>query len=127
FDLTATDGERTICLQVRDTLENESGIETDTITLDRAAPESEPTIAATVGPLSTDGANTDFIGTASDATSGVASVQISIKEDGDGNKCLNAGATAFDAVCPIWHDAVGTTAWTLTLADSLFADGLSYE
>src|SRR5690606_32837893 len=43
------------------------------------------------------------------------------------NACLNAGSTAFDAACPVWHAATGTASWTLTLADSLLADGSSYE
>ncbi len=121
--LAATDGAKTVCLQVRDSFENASGTETDSITLDKILPTSVPVIGANLDPSSTAGATTEISGTASDATSGIAAIDISLS---NGTNCLNSGKTAFDQACPTWLSVTPGTSWTLTVNDSVLADTVAY-
>jgi hypothetical protein len=70
------------------------------------------------------GADTTIAGTGSDATSGVASVAISVQE-GTGS-CFDTTAQDFTATCPNWISSTGTTNWTKSLADKMFFKGISY-
>ncbi len=125
FTLTASQGAQTVCMQVKDAVGNVSSTATDSIIYDNVLPTSTITTSGTLGPETDTGLTSTLIGTASDATSGVASVSISIQE-GTGN-CLNAGQTAFDTACPVWHSVTGTTSWTIDINDSLFVDGTTYN
>src|SRR5690606_8667592 len=105
-------------------LENASGTETDAITLDETVPASAFTVADNLGPGSTAGANTTISGTASDATSGVASVHVAFK---DTNTDLYLDAGVFDSATPVWYPATGTTTWSYDLSDAVLSDGETYE
>ncbi|MBP9708407.1 MAG: Ig-like domain repeat protein, partial [Oligoflexales bacterium] len=120
FVLTGADGTKTVCLKVLDSVAN-SAQSTDTIILDTTLPDSVINMSGYIGPDSTAGANTVLAGVSSDATSGIAEVYVSLQYNN--NFCLNSLKTAFNAACPEWHVASGTTTWSLTLADTLFSDG----
>src|SRR5690606_35620986 len=78
--LTTSQGSQTVCLQVRDLLENTSSTTTDVISFDNVKPDSTVSTNGTIGPNTTSGANTTIAGGSSDTTSGVSSMSISIQQ-----------------------------------------------
>lgn len=63
--------------------------------------------------------------TASDDESGLAAAAISVAKSGTGS-CLNAGKTAFDAVCPHFHTLNSGSAITFSLPEAALTHGESY-
>ena len=92
---------------------------------DTVAPTTTASKRTAIGPNSDAGSVTNFSGTASDDNSGIKSVGVSI-QSGSG-KCLSDAKSAFSEACPHYIDAVGTTSWTLTVNDSLFTTGSTYN
>ncbi len=125
FTLVGGEGLRTVCLEVQDSVGNNSSTVTDTITLDTTPPTSVSNIPSTLGPLSTPGNTTILSGTASDSLSGVAGISLSIR---DGNSFyLKSNGSAFDSVSPVWLNASGLESWAYTLNDGILTNGMTYQ
>ncbi len=94
-----------------------ASVDSSGITLDFIAPDTAISTSGTYGPASWPGW---IAGTATDATSGVALVHITLQRQSDGqywNGVAWVGA-------PVWLLASGTTAWTYTFAP---ANGETYN
>ena len=87
-------------------------------------PSSSVSTSGTLGPNSTAGSTTIIAGTASDATTGVTGVSISIQEGAGG--CFESASHDFTAACPNWLTVTGTTSWSRTFDDSDFLKGSVY-
>jgi hypothetical protein len=82
------------------------------------------TTSGSITPSTTPGSNTQLSGTATDVTSGVASVSLSIQEGAGG--CYNSVSNDFSSACPNWVTATGTTAWTYDIPDDGLLKGATY-
>ncbi|MCX6123933.1 MAG: hypothetical protein NTV34_04180, partial [Proteobacteria bacterium] len=81
--------------------------------------------SGSISPATTVGPTTIISGTATDATSGISSVSISIQE-GSGN-CFSVASNDFTVACPAWIAATGTTSWTYTITDNVLLNGSTYN
>lgn len=94
-------------------------------TKDTVPPSASMTQSMGLGPNVSTGTSMVFSGTAGDALSGLTSVEISVQH---GASCLNSGATAFDAPCPLFvATSIAGTAWSYSVAKSLFSAGETYN
>ncbi|MBN2449687.1 MAG: chitobiase/beta-hexosaminidase C-terminal domain-containing protein, partial [Lentisphaeria bacterium] len=119
WTLTGGEGTKTVSARFVDEVGNVLEIE-DTVVLDETAPASTPLPAAAYGPGSWPGAVT---GTAADALSGVASVEVRCTRLSDGFRWNGTTWAAEES----WLPATGTTAWSLGLAVGNLLHGESYE
>ena len=102
---------------------------TATWTYDTSPPTAAVTFPATGTHYNSGGWGSGTLsGTAADATSSVASVQISIQKDGGASACWDGTDAAghFTSACPNYVNVAGTTAWTKTLSAGSLVDGSSY-
>src|SRR5439155_320023 len=74
------------------------------------------------------GWNSTLSGSATDASSSVATVKLSIQKDGGANACWDGTNAAghFTTACPNYVNASGTTSWSTTLGTAALIDGSSY-
>jgi hypothetical protein len=115
WELAGGDGSKTVHAEFRDEVWNILAL-ADEITLDGTAPTSAPAIAANTGPQVWSGA---LEGTASDATSGVALVEISLARASDGKSWSGSDWLPVEA----WLSATGGDVWTYALPVPPFVDG----
>ncbi len=120
------DGSYTVRLRARDDAGNIEGASTRTFTYDATLPASTTSFPASAGQYNASGwaagcAPDGLCGTYSDATSGVAEVEVSIRR-GSGNYWDGSG---FSSGTEVWNDAtLAAGNWTYAFASSSFpADG----
>ncbi len=92
-------------------------------TIDTTAPSVSVTYPANNGNYNAAGwtAGAPIAGTSSDATSGVASVQVSVQQGNGANSCWIGSGSTFTAACPNYVATGGTTAsWTKAFTSADF-------
>jgi hypothetical protein len=121
----SSDGTYKVCVKLTDTASNTPSYgPSSNFVKDSTNPTSTVTTTGSITPSTTAGVYTQIDGTASDATAGVASVQVSIQEGSGG--CYNPTANDFSSVCPSWLSATGTTSWTYQIPDSALQTSVTY-
>ena len=68
----------------------------------------------------------DICGTASDANSGVASAQVSLRQASAPNLYWDPATSSFSSATEVWMPATGTTSWSLAAAAAWFTNLGSY-
>ena len=105
-----------------DNATNVSTASTFTLTSDSTAPASVYTFPAAAGKYNATGWTGSITGTASDAGSGLATVEVAIQQSAgnyyDGSTFANAGIT--------WLTATGTSAWSYAIAAAKLTSGNTY-
>ena len=120
-----SDGSWKVCAKASDNAGNPDAFAGSGIfTRDVVRPSSSVTTSGTLTPDSTLGTTTVISGSASDATTGLASLTLSIQE-GSGS-CFDPASHDFSASCPNWISPSGTTSWTYTFDDSDLVKGQTY-
>jgi hypothetical protein len=132
FTLTGADGTKTVCVQYKDAAGNLSTTYTDTIILDRTAPDNAITFPAEGGVYSEASWNAgcatpvgDMCGTAGDGGSGLNNVTISLKRLSD-NFYYNFTTQTFASAFASKTFSPGTS-WTEGLDFSKFSPATSYK
>src|SRR5207247_465060 len=99
-----------------------------TFVYDTSAPTATVSFPANSSHYNAAGWNSTLSGTATDASSSVATVKLSIQKDGGANACWDGTNAAghFTAACPNYVTATGTTSWSTTLGSAALIDGSSY-
>src|SRR5439155_871130 len=97
-------------------------------TYDNSAPTATATFPANGTHYNAAGWNSTLSATATDASSTVATVKLSIQKDSGANACWDGTNAAghFTTACPNYVTATGTTSWTTTLSTAALVDGSSY-
>src|SRR5207247_714300 len=95
---------------------------------DTTAPTATVSFPANNSHYNAAGWNSTLSGTATDASSSVATVKLSIQKDGGATACWDGPNAAghFTAACPNYVTATGTTSWSTTLGSAALVDGSSY-
>ena len=120
-------GDKTLCVRTLDQAGNTSSTQSYSWTNEVDAPATTASFDDFYSDESTAGANTIFSGSSTDGSgSGVSSIMISMQWGVGAATCLNNSLSAFDATCPNFVTAAGTTSWSLTVADALFTNGANY-
>jgi LmbE family N-acetylglucosaminyl deacetylase len=122
-----SDGQYIVTVRATNNAGNTTDPSARTFTLDMVAAGSSvtfPTAAAAyrAATWNVGCATAGFCGTATDATSGVQGVQLSIRR-GTGNYW---NGTSFGSPSEVWVSATGTTSWTYPFAASLFPASTNY-
>lgn len=116
--------------EIQVTLEDPAGnVATETVEVhkDNQLPEISLETGTDLTPASTEGPDTKITGSASDRETSVQ-VVVSLAKDGNSNACLNNKLDTFASDCPNWVPvSLENGRWSLSLADSVFVDGSTYE
>ena len=101
---------------------------TSSFTYDNTAPTAAVSFPANGTHYNAAGWVSTLSGTSADASSTVASVQISIQKDGGASACWDGTDAAghFTSACPNYVSVTGTTSWTKTLSAGSLVNGSSY-
>src|SRR5207302_5040 len=101
---------------------------TATFVYDTSAPTASVTAPANNTHSNSSGWAGSLTGSASDATSSVATVKLSIQKDGGASSCWDGTNAAghFTSACPNYVTATSTTSWSATLGTGALVDGSSY-
>jgi len=122
---------KTWTVTVTDMAGNATTSTSQTVTIDNTA----PTVAITFPASSYAGgwlagcgtaSTADICGTASDATSGLASVQVSIKQAAAPGLYWNPATSSFSSATEVLMPATGTSSWSLAAASAWFTNLTSY-
>jgi hypothetical protein len=120
-----SDGMWKICVRATDLASNPPAYFASSVfTRDTEAPVSSVTTTGVLGLESSPGAETLIVGSASDSTSGLTTVSISIRE-GSGF-CYDPAGRDFTASCPQWIPVSGASTWSRSFEDSEFMRGVTY-
>ena len=122
---------KTWTVTVTDMAGNATTSTSQTVTVDNTAPTvaiTFPTSSYAGGWLAGCGtaSTADICGTASDATSGLASVQVSIKQAAAPGLYWNPATSSFSSATEVLMPATGTTSWSLAAASAWFTNLTSY-
>jgi len=112
---------------VTDLAGNAATSSSQTVTLDNTAPTvaiTFPTSSYSGGWLAGCGTagTADICGTASDATSGLANVQVSIRQASGSALYWNPGTSSFSSAAEVLMPATGTSSWSLAAAAAWFTN-----
>ena len=118
---------KTWTVTVTDVAGNTFTSTSQTVTLDNTAPTvaiTFPTAAYSGGWLAGCGTagTADICGTASDATSGLANVQVSIRQASGAALYWNPGTSSFSSATEVLMPATGTSNWSLAAAAAWFTN-----
>jgi hypothetical protein len=122
---------KTWTVTVTDLAGNATTSANQTVVLDNTAPTvaiTFPTSSYSTGWLagcSTPG-TADICGTASDASSGVAGVQVSLRQAAAPSLYWNPATSSFSSATEVLMPATGTTSWSLAAASAWFTNLSSY-
>lgn len=122
---------KTWTVTVTDLAGNATTSASQTVVVDNTAPAvaiTFPTSSYSTGWLagcSTPG-TADVCGTASDASSGVAGVQVSLRQAAAPSLYWNPATTSFSSATEVLMPATGTTSWSLAAASAWFTNLSSY-
>src|SRR5207249_2009506 len=113
-----------------ETIDNATNANTNTtaasssLVYDTTAPTATVSFPATGTHYNAAGWNSTLSGTATDASSTVATVKLSIQKDGGANACWDGTNAAghFTTACPNYVTASGTTSWSTTLGTAALID-----
>jgi hypothetical protein len=117
------DGSYTVSAKSTDVANNTSTTVTNTFKIDNVAPTSSITFPTNGGNYNTAGWTGSITGSGSDATSGVASVAVTIQQQGTGNYW---NGSSFGSATPVSLAATGTTSWSLSFAAANFTTDGTY-
>jgi len=122
---------KTWTVTVTDLAGNAATSTSQTVTLDNTAPTvaiTFPTSSYAGGWLAGCGTagTADICGTASDATSGLATVQVSIKQASAPGLYWNPATSSFSSATEVLMPATGTSSWSLAAASAWFTNLTSY-
>ena len=119
------DGAWKVCVKASDSAGNTPAYGSSaSFTRDVVRPTSAVSTSGSINSSTTAGSTTVISGSASDSTSGLTSVVISIQE-GSGS-CFDPAASDFTAACPNWLAVSGSTSWTYTINDNELIKGQTY-
>jgi hypothetical protein len=118
---------KTWTVTVTDVAGNTFTSTSQTVTLDNTAPTvaiTFPTASYSGGWLAGCGTagTADICGTASDATSGLANVQVSIRQASGAALYWNPGTSSFSSATEVLMPATGTSSWSLAAAAAWFTN-----
>jgi hypothetical protein len=118
---------KTWTVTVTDLAGNAATSSSQTVTLDNTAPTvaiTFPTSSYSGGWLAGCGTagTADICGTASDATSGLANVQVSIRQASGSALYWNPGTSSFSSAAEVLMPATGTSSWSLAAAAVWFTN-----
>src|SRR5690242_18306060 len=118
---------KTWTVTVTDVAGNTFTSTSQTVTLDNTAPTvaiTFPTSSYSGGWLAGCGTagTADICGTASDATSGLANVQVSIRQASGSALYWNPGTSSFSSAAEVLMPATGTSSWSLAAAAAWFTN-----
>src|SRR5207249_2854837 len=117
-----------------ETIDNATNANTNTaaasssFVYDTTAPTATVSFPATGTHYNAAGWNSTLSGTATDTSSTVATVKLSIQKDGGANACWDGTNAAghFTTACPNYVNATGTSSWSAALGTGALVDGSSY-
>jgi hypothetical protein len=122
---------KTYTVTVTDLAGNAATSASQTVGVDNTAPTvaiTFPTSSYAGGWLAGCGTSStaDLCGTASDASSGVASVQVSLRQTSGPGLYWNPATSSFSSATEVLMPATGTTGWSLAAASAWFTSSTSY-
>jgi hypothetical protein len=122
---------KTYTVTVTDLAGNATTSASQTVAIDNAAPAvaiTFPTASYAGGWLAGCGtaSTADMCGTASDASSGVATVQVSLRQAAAPNLYWNPATSSFSSAGEVLMPATGTTSWSLAAAPAWFTNLSAY-
>jgi hypothetical protein len=119
------DGSWKVCVQASDSAGNPPAYSTSaSFARDVVRPTSTVSTSGSINASTTAGNTTVMTGTASDSSSGLSSVVVSLQE-GTGS-CFDPAASDFTATCPNWLAVSGSSSWSYTIDDNSLIKGQTY-